>query len=113
MDYAFAFQAGALERAAHLRMRDPGRADPRTRALVFWRGKLLAGADGRPVKVALDNAALVDQRDPPIFVGLTPDGPLFATDLVLWTPPEDATTIGEFTDQSQQKHPGFPAATFS
>src|SRR6185437_7594833 len=105
--------AGALERAAHLRARDPGQADPRARALVFWRGKLLAGADGRPVKVALDNAALVDQRDPPVFVGLTPDGPLFAADLVLWTPPEDATTIGEFTDQSQQRHPGFPAATFS
>lgn len=112
LDYGFAFRPGELDRAAQLRPADAARGDARARALVFWRGKILADETGRPVPVALDHPAFVDAREAPLFVGLTPDGPRFAVDLPLWSPPEDATTIGQFIDQSQQVHPGFPEAKF-
>lgn len=112
MDYGFAFRPGELDRAAQLRTTNDARGDARARTLVFWRGKLLADAGGRPAAVPLDHPALSDSREPPLFVGLTREGPRFATDLPLWSPPEDATTIGQFIDQSQQVHPGFPEAKF-
>lgn len=112
MDYEFAFKPGELDRAAQLRTANDARNDARARTLVFWRGKLLADAVGRPAAVPLAYPALSDGREPPVFVGLTPEGPLFAADLPLWSPPEDATTIGQFIDQTQQVHPGFPEARF-
>jgi NAD+ diphosphatase len=112
VDYEFAFRPGELDRAAQLRTANDARNDARARTLVFWRGKLLADANGRPTTVPLDHPALTDGREPPLFVGLTPRGPLFAADLPLWSPPEDATTIGQFIDQSQQVHPGFPELKF-
>ncbi|MDB5541175.1 MAG: pyrophosphatase [Devosia sp.] len=112
MDYEFAFKPGELDRAAQLRTGNDTRNDAGARTLVFWRGKLLADGDGRPVAVGLDHPALADSREPPVFVGLTPEGPRFAADLPLWSPPEDATTIGQFIDQTQQLHAGFPDARF-
>ena len=64
--------------------------------------------DGQPVLADLDHPALADCRDAPAFIGLTPDGPRFAADLGLWVPHEDAETIGQFTDASNQLHPAFP-----
>ena len=113
MDYQYAFHPGELDRAAPLRAGDTAKQDARAKTLVFWKGKLLADADGRPHAVGLDHPALSDSREPPIFVGLTPDGPIFAADISLWTPIEDATTIGQFVDQSQQVHPGLPGAKFA
>lgn len=112
MEYEYAFHPGELDRDASLRTGDAARQDARARTLVFWKGKLLADADGTPARVALDHKALSDSREDPIFVGVTPDGPLFAADIPLWAPVEDATTIGQFVDQSQQAHPGFPGAKF-
>ncbi len=112
MDYDYAFHPGELDRAAQLRTGDTARQDARARTLVFWKGKLLTDADGRPAVVELGHPALSDSREAPIFVGLTPEGPRFAADIPLWTPVEDATTIGQFVDQSQQVHPGFPGAKF-
>jgi len=112
MDYAYAFQPGELDRAARLRDGDAIRKDQRARTMLFWRGKLLAHENGSPLLARLDHPALADSRDAPIFVGLTPEGPRFAADLPLWTPPEDASTIGQFIDQSLQVHPGFPDAKF-
>jgi NAD+ diphosphatase len=112
VDHEFAFRAGALDRAAYLRAKDSARSDPRARTLVFWRGKLLTDLGARPVMVALGHPALADTREPPVFVGLTPDGPLFAADLALWSPFEDATTIGQFIDRSEQRHPGFADTIF-
>ena len=112
MKYGFAFKPGELDRAAQLRSGDAARRDPQARTLVFWRGKLLAGDDGRPLAVALEHPALSDAREAPIFLGLTPEGPRYAVDLPLWTPVEDATTIGQFIDQSQQVHPGFSGGRF-
>jgi len=112
LDYQYAFHPGELDRAVNLRAGDAARNDLRARTLVFWKGKLLADPEGKPAMVKLDHSALADSREAPIFVGLTPDGPLFATDIALWTPFEDATTIGQFVDQSQQVHPGFVGAKF-
>lgn len=112
MEYQYAFHPGELDRAAQLRAGDAARNDLRARTLVFWKGKLLADAEGKPARIELGHPALADTREAPIFVGLTPAGPLFAADIPLWTPFEDATTIGQFVDQSQQVHPGFPGAKF-
>ena len=108
MDFGFAFKPGELDRVAHLRTTDEARNDARARTLVFWRGKLLADADGRPAAVPLDHPALSDSREAPIFVGLTPEGPRFAVDLPLWSPPEDATTIGQFIDPVSYTHLTLP-----
>jgi NAD+ diphosphatase len=110
LEFPFAFVSGRLERAAHLRAGGEPARDLRARSLVFWRGKLLADAENRPTLVPLSHVALKDCREPPVFLGLTPDGPRFAADIGLWQPFEDATTIGQFTDQSQQVHPAFPGA---
>lgn len=112
VDYEFAFRSGSLNRAAHLRSTDIARTDPSGRVLVFWHGKILADDAQRPVFVTLDHPALADCREAPIFLGLTSEGPRFAADLALWQPQEDAATIGEFTDASQQYHPAFPASRF-
>ena len=112
MDFQYAFHPGELDRAAQLRAGDETRKDARALTLVFWKGKLLADVAGKPKLVRLDHPALSDSREPAIFVGLTPDGPRFAADIPLWTPFEDATTIGQFVDQSQQVHPGFADARF-
>ena len=113
MDDGFAFRSGALDRAAHLRGGDGARQDATARSQVFWRGKLLIDGDGVPLLVGLDHPALADCRDAPAFIGLGPDGPRFAADLALWTPHEDAETIGQFTDASSQVHPAFPGASFA
>ena len=113
MDYSFSFRSAGLERAAQLRATGTARNDPNARAYLFWSGKLLTEADGLPSAVPLDHPALVDCRDPALFLGLTAAGPRFAADLALWHPHEDATTIGQFTDASQQVHPAFPGARFA
>jgi NAD+ diphosphatase len=112
MDFGFAFRAGELNRAAHLRVASSTRDDPRRRTLVFWRGKLLVDASGKPLRVEFGHPALCDGRDEPVFVGLTPAGPLFATDLSGWSPLESSATIGQYIDQSQQQHHGFADAIF-
>ena len=112
MDYRFAFGETRLDRAAHLRGTEGLASDPAARVLVFWRGKLLVGADGLPVLVTHAHEALTDARDAPIFLGRLGDTPLWAQTLTLWHPHEDAATIGQFVDASEQPHPAFPGANF-
>lgn len=109
----FAFTSGALDRAAPLRASGNAKGDERARTLVFWRGKVLIDEGGAPLLAPLAHPALQDARDEPLFLGMTEEGPRFAADLVLWTPPEDAATIGQFVDQSLQVHPAWPSAKFS
>jgi NAD+ diphosphatase len=113
MDYAFSFGPGGLDRAAALRSGGGPVSDAAARALVFWKGKLLATPSGMPIELALDHPVLGDCREAAIFLGLTPDGPRFAADLAMWQPHEDAATIGQFTDSSVQVHPGVPDAAFT
>ncbi|MET0438979.1 MAG: NAD(+) diphosphatase [Devosia sp.] len=113
MTSRFAFTSGSLERAAHLRTSEDSYRDDRSQTLIFWRGKVLVDQDGIPLFAPLDHSALKDCRDRPLFLGITENGPRFASDLTLWAPPEDAATIGQFVDQSLQVHPDWPAAKFS
>jgi NAD+ diphosphatase len=110
VDYGFSFQPGGLERAAELRAGDTAQRDTEARTFVFWRGKLLADDQNQPVLTTLDNPALSDSREAPVFLGMTPSGPRFAVDIAMWQPHEDAATIGQFVDQTAQVHPGFPGA---
>lgn len=107
MFFNFAFQPGGLDRAAPLRLDASVRANPEARTNVFWRGKLLVDAQDRPARIALEHPALADCREPPAFIGLADGVPLFAADLALWQPHEDAAVIGQFTDTTSQIHPGF------
>jgi NAD+ diphosphatase len=108
--YNFAFVPGQLDRAAALRSTETTQGDQRARIYVFWRGKLLVDRDNAAVLVPFGHPALSDCRDKPLFLGMTTDGPRFAADLALWAPREDAATIGQFIDASQQVHPAFPEA---
>ena len=112
MEYGFSFIPGDLDRAAHLRASSDLHQQPNATTFVFWRGTLLATADNTPLPVPLEHPALSDSREPPVFLGLTPEGARFAADLPLWTPPEDASTTGQFVDQSLQVHPAWPEAKF-
>jgi NAD+ diphosphatase len=110
VEFPVAFRTAGLDRAANRRA-DPGlRQLAEASTYVFWRGKLLVGGDNRPHRIALDHPALEACRDAPVFIGITESGPRFAADLTLWSPPEDAETIGQFTDATQQHHPAFPDA---
>jgi NAD+ diphosphatase len=112
VDFPFAFRTAGLDRAAHLRIEGTPRHHPDARAHLFWRGKLLV-VDGRPLEVPLDQVAPEECREAPIFVGLSSSGPRLAADLALWSPREDAETVGQFTDASLQGHPAFPGAHFA
>ncbi|MEO8531937.1 MAG: NAD(+) diphosphatase [Deltaproteobacteria bacterium] len=112
MDYSFAFEGSVLQRAAELRASNAPALDPRARSLVLWRGKLLVGSDNQPFVALLDTPAFEIAREPVIFLGIGANGPRFGIDLSSWTPPEDAATIGEFVDASEQRHPDFPDARF-
>lgn len=113
MDFNFAFQPGGLDRAAPLRTDASVRANPEARTNLFWRGKLLVEGSDHPARIPLDHPALVDCREPPAFVGLADGIPLFAADLSLWQPHEDAAVIGQFTDTTSQIHPGFEGCRFA
>ncbi|MDR3471627.1 MAG: NAD(+) diphosphatase [Devosia sp.] len=113
MEFPFAFRPGGLDRAAERRADGALGQEPRARTHVYWRGKILVDAQGRPVLTPLDHPALGDCREPPVFLGLTPEGPRFAADLALWVPHQDAATVGQFIDSSAQLHPAFPGAQFA
>jgi NAD+ diphosphatase len=113
VNFNFAFQPGGLDRAAPLRMDTSVRANSAARTNLFWRGKLLVDGNDHPAQVALDHPALADCREPPAFIGLADGTPLFAADLSLWQPHEDAAVIGQFTDTTSQIHPGFADCRFA
>ncbi len=111
---AFAGETGGLDRAAALRSDPPALAAAlaRGRVLPLWRGKPLSDGVGRLAMVAADHPALTDAAAP-LFLGLTPDGPVFARDITAWQPPADAAAVEEgFLDASEQRHPALPGLAF-
>lgn len=109
------FGGSGLDRAAELR-NDAAKIaallqDPSARVLPMWRGKpLIAGErrdrlgwliPGHPVLAAVKTA--------PLFLGLEPEGPLFAADISGWEPEEiDVAALGSFFDPTEQHHPALP-----
>ncbi len=105
------FGGSGLDRAAEIRKDVPALAalgaDPASRCVVLWRGKLLVeGADTRAImRLPLDHPLLAEAAGPQIFLGRESGGALFARDLSAWQPDADAPDVQGFTDLSEQHHP--------
>lgn len=112
------FGGSALDRAGEIR-NEPGavsfaRAQPDSRAIVFWRGKPLIHRT-RPaslVRLPMDHPALADASDEVILLGREDGAARFAVDLSGWSPEGlDADMLGAFLDPSEQNHPDLPDDT--
>ena len=103
------FGGSGLDRAAHLRGDAAGlRARDGAQAILMWRGKPMLAGDAL-TRVALDHPVLADAGDDLVFLGLEDEAPVFAADLSAWTPGAlDDSTLGQFLDPSEQKHPALP-----
>lgn len=103
------FSLPALDRAAHLR-KDLAKltANPKARAIVLWRGKLLVttGDDMALMRLELSHPLLAEAPDAPVFLGLDGDRPLLAYDISDWEDPQaDPDAMGQFIDATQNQHP--------
>ncbi|MEM7717909.1 MAG: NAD(+) diphosphatase [Pseudomonadota bacterium] len=105
------FGGSALDRAAHLR-RDHAEIIKLLRSgyvVPFWRGKPLLDAGTRqPVFLPSDHSVFEDAIEAPMFLGIDEDGPRFARDVSTFEPVSDTDTVGQFSDPSEQRHPGLP-----
>lgn len=91
-------------------------AEPETRVLLFWRGKVLASRSN-PER-GLDTVAYIqshhplvaDQPDKAFFLGIGPQHEAyFACDISNWQPDAlDEMALASFADQSEQQHPDLP-----
>ncbi|WP_010138415.1 NAD(+) diphosphatase [Oceanicola sp. S124] len=64
-------------------------ADRDARCLLFWRGLVLAEG-GHLARLAMDHPALAAAQEPPVLLGRSATGPVFARDISAWVPPEGA-----------------------
>lgn len=108
------FGGAALDRAGPLRS-DPAaldrmRAQSSARAMLIWRGKPLVYDDGALALLPLDHAVMADAGVDQVFLGLDDGAALFAADLSGWVPDDlDDSTLNQFLDPSEQRHPALPA----
>ncbi len=109
------FSSAGLNRAAeHRQNLAPLMADPRARCLIYWQGKLLFDDKAGIVRLPLEHRVTETCEKPLIFLGKDADSaPLFAAQLVNWTPEADDPTLGHFFDDSRQKHPLIEAGGFA
>lgn len=114
------FGGSGLDRAAELRGDDDALtaalAKGAATSILLWRGKPLVceGDLSRLVRVAMDHP-VVGAVPPALFLGRDEDGILiFAHDLSAWTPEGlDEEALGQFVDQSEQRHAALPDAVFA
>lgn len=115
------FGGSKLDRAAELRG-DPtamaqALADPKTVAIVSWRGKPLVEGQGRDrlARLQIDHPVLAEAHMPPIYLGREESGHCFAFDISTWKPDNlDKDAMGSFLDRSEQHHPALaPDQLFS
>ena len=110
------FGGGGLDRAAELRgdaAQEELLRDPKARTLLFWRGKVLIDGDEAltVARLPLGEPVLTDAISAPIFLGRSPEGPLFACDISRWMPENvDTDALGGFIDQTEQRHPDLSAS---
>ncbi len=105
------FGGSGLDRAAELRSQPEALAGLRAGACVLpiWRGKPLLDAESRaPVFLAADHAVF-EHAGPEVFLGRDEDCARFACDISAWEPEGDTDSVGQFTDPSEQRHPGLPS----
>lgn len=106
------FGGSGLDRAAGLRgdaaRQDALWADPATRVLPVWRGKMLVAGEARAL-CYVDAGHKAIAGAPRLFLGLDAQGALFAVDLSDWEPPADQPALpGTFLDPTEQIHPDLP-----
>ncbi len=104
------FCEAALDRAVHLRggAQDLW-ADGAARSVAIWQGKPLCNLKSRSlVRLNKEDALLNHAQEPPVFLGMEGDVPLFASDVSTWTPQEVPDTLGAFLDTSVQAVPHMP-----
>ncbi|NOX72090.1 MAG: NAD(+) diphosphatase [Alphaproteobacteria bacterium] len=85
--------------------------DPDSRVLPVWRGKpLMCGSDHVALAfLSPDHTVFDDAREAPVFLGMQEGAAFFARDTSPWKAPEqDIDRVGEFADNSQQRHPALP-----
>ena len=114
------FGGGGLDRRADLRD-DPAALEalargPEARHLPVWRGKpIFQGPPEAPVLAPQPaGAAVLEQADLRVFLGITPDGaPWFAHDISTWEPEETPADLDSFVDRTEQNFPGLEDARFA
>ena len=101
------FGANALDRAAHLRGDIDGlRAQRGATTIVIWRGKPLVSESDELTYLPMDHPMLQAAGDPPYFLGLVDEKPVFATDISPWVPDDlDEEAMKQFFDASTNRHP--------
>lgn len=109
------FGGSGLDRAAELRgdhaQMEHVILDPSSRAIALWRGKpLCCGAPLQSlVYLPMDHALFSETKVPPIFLGRTEHGAVFAKDVSAWEPNNlDNESLKLFFDASLQHHPCLP-----
>jgi NAD+ diphosphatase len=81
--------------------------------MIMWRGKPLAvwGPDRNSdlARLPMDHPILAETFQPPLFLGLEDQGPVFAHDISSWDPGDvDQAQLNSFLDRSEQHHPSLP-----
>lgn len=106
------FGGSGLDRAGEVRANpefvSAARADPKSRAVLFWRGKPLIDKSNPAtiVRLALDHAVLKDAHPDAVLLGREGGHAVFAFDLSPWTPVDlENSMLGGFLDPSEQTHP--------
>ncbi|MFK7761991.1 MAG: NAD(+) diphosphatase [Roseobacter sp.] len=109
------FGGSGLDRAGEIRSDAEAVAqalvDPRSRAIVYWRGKPLLSIDPSAflVRLEMDHPILKEASEAPILLGRENGAACFAFDLSDWTPDNlDETQLGGFLDPTEQRHPELP-----
>ncbi len=109
------FGGSGLERAAHLRGDSAEMikllADPKSQAIVFWRGKPLIRRGDRDALARLETTHKVfaGRSAQALFLGLEDGRAIFAHDLSDWTPADvDEAAMNTFLDPTEQRHPDLP-----
>lgn len=110
-EFAMAFAASGLNRAAELRG-DPAVLAQRLaqggRVLPLWRGKPLVVDDSTLGWLAADHPALAHGTEP-VFLGVQDGASHFAVDISDWSPEAGAEAVQSgFFDASRQGHPALP-----
>lgn len=109
------FGGSGLDRAGEIRSDQAAlaeaRADPDSRAILFWRGKPLVSLVNPAVLVRLpmDHPVLRAASQDVVLLGREEGAARFACDLSGWVPEDlDEAQLGGFLDQSEQRHPDLP-----
>jgi NAD+ diphosphatase len=109
------FGGSALDRAGEIRSDvaavAAARADPKARAILFWRGKPLITPQNPAalVRLPMDHPVLELAQAEPILLGREEGAAQFAFDISTWTPEVlDEAALGGFLDPSEQQHPMLP-----